>query len=147
MAATDEHPVTSTHSLTRRNVAERLGVSVSTVRRMEGQTLHPIRDDRGVWRFAEAEVRKLGRASEPHRAGGKATEDGDLAARVFTAFSNGFGLREIVIELRVHPSIVRELYTQWSTGLQAGERRRRDEVQRTDLAREERDWKRWQRGT
>jgi hypothetical protein len=42
--------------LTRGQVARRLGKSIATVRRMEGNELHPARDERGVLRFTAEEV-------------------------------------------------------------------------------------------
>src|SRR5262245_10175810 len=45
--------------LTRAAVAKRLGKSIATVRRLEGSELNPIRDSRGVVRFAEVEVAAL----------------------------------------------------------------------------------------
>src|SRR5262249_9275889 len=49
----------SATSLTRSQVASRLGVSVSTVRRFEGERLHPTVDDKGVRWFEEKEVAAL----------------------------------------------------------------------------------------
>jgi hypothetical protein len=45
--------------LTRAQVARRLGKSIATVRRLEGDQLHPRRDDAGVYRFDSAEVDRL----------------------------------------------------------------------------------------
>ena len=45
--------------LTRGQVAKRLGKSIATVRRMEGNELHPARDERGVLRFSAEEVERL----------------------------------------------------------------------------------------
>ena len=68
--------------LTRKEVAQRIGKSVSTVRRMEGDTLNPILADDGVHYFYEDEVEEArktilesGRAL-PH---GQAQEALDLA--------------------------------------------------------------------
>jgi hypothetical protein len=44
------------HTLTRAEVARRLGKSIATVRRLEYRVLHPARDERGVFRFDEADV-------------------------------------------------------------------------------------------
>jgi hypothetical protein len=38
-------------ALTRDDVAKRLDISISTVRRLEGTRLHPLIDDKGVRRF------------------------------------------------------------------------------------------------
>jgi hypothetical protein len=45
--------------LTRSKVAQRLGRSIATVRRLEGTALHPEKDGRGVHRFAPEEVEEL----------------------------------------------------------------------------------------
>ena len=45
--------------LTRPQLAERLGKSVATIRRIEGVLLHPHQDARGVYRFDAAEVDAL----------------------------------------------------------------------------------------
>jgi hypothetical protein len=45
--------------LTRSQVARRLGKSLATVRRLEGSSLHPRRDDNGVHWFDESEVQRL----------------------------------------------------------------------------------------
>jgi len=57
--------------LTRGQVAKRLGKSVATVRRLEGQALHPRRDARGVLRFDPDEVEAVaeGNAGESSRSG------------------------------------------------------------------------------
>lgn len=47
--------------LTRSQVARRIGRSIATVRKMEGQTLHPRVDARGVHRFDAAEVETVAR--------------------------------------------------------------------------------------
>jgi hypothetical protein len=53
-------------------------------------------------------------------------------------FRAGQELRNVVLELRQHPAVIRELYDEWRTSLSDGydERRR---------AREEREHERWMR--
>ena len=46
-------------ALTRDDVAKRLGVSISTVRRLEGARLHPLIDDKSVRRFKASDVERL----------------------------------------------------------------------------------------
>lgn len=46
-------------TMTRKQVARRLGKSVATVRRLEGHLLHPSRDSRGIHRFDPNEVESL----------------------------------------------------------------------------------------
>ncbi len=121
-------------SLTRDDVAKRLGVSVSTVRRLEGSRLHPVITDRGVRRFKPADVEQLAAvlAAEQNtprnaeKAALRAVElsKGELAALVFERLEQRHSLAEIVIALRVPPDDVRELYHTWLVGLWAGELQR-----------------------
>jgi len=132
--------------MTRRQVAERLGISTSSVRRLEGVRLHPTLDEDGVWRFDAAEL-----AAEPvHRrrparrapARGKRQQAGDVAARVFRMFEQRRSLRDIVVTARQPPELVRTLYREWLTGLADGERARAasdaHERQRRELIEDER---------
>lgn len=145
---TANHDTPANKLLTRRQAAERLGVSVTSVRRMEGQQLHPQQDDRGHWLFAAAEVAKLASALKPRRKrdGSRGArpqttaQDGVLAAQVFKAFHLGYDLRDIVMEYKVPPAVVRELFTEWSLSLKGGEQKRRAEQVRADEQRSERDW-------
>jgi len=119
-------PVQPRCTLTRSDVAARLGVSVSTVRRLEWDRLHPELDDRGVHRFDPAEVDAL--ALKPAVAAGRARRTstaGRIAAKVFRMFERGHDIAAIVIETRQPPTAVRQLYHEWSTSLQAGEWQRR----------------------
>ncbi len=114
--------------LTRGQVAERLGVSISTVRRYEGTQLHPTIDENDVRWFAQAEVTALAarianeRSDKPSRAVGSTASApkrsaGELAALVFERFEQRQSLAEIVIGLRVEPSTVHGLFDQWCVGL------------------------------
>jgi hypothetical protein len=51
-------------ALTRDDVAKRLNVSVSTVRRLEGTRLHPLIDDKSVRRFKASDVERLAKELE-----------------------------------------------------------------------------------
>lgn len=53
--------------LTRSQVAQRIGRSIATVRRMEGRSLHPRRSRRGTWIFDSDEVEAV--AEEVARSG------------------------------------------------------------------------------
>jgi DNA-binding transcriptional MerR regulator len=120
--------------LTRDDVAKRLGVSVSTVRRLEGSRLHPLITDKGVRRFKPGDVEQLAAvlAAEQNtprnaeKAAVRAVEltKGELAALVFERLEQRHSLAEIVIALRVPPDDVRELYHTWLVGLWAGELQR-----------------------
>ena len=52
-------PVLPWRIMTRQQVAQRLGKSVATVRRIEGVLLHPTVDSRGTHRFDDDEVEAL----------------------------------------------------------------------------------------
>jgi hypothetical protein len=67
---------------------------------------------------------------------------------VFELLRLGRDLRDIVITARVHPRVVRELYTEWLVSLRDGEQRRRDaasaaedERRRSRVEREDRAWR------
>jgi transposase len=51
-------------ALTRDDVAKRLDVSISTVRRLEGTRLHPLIDGKGVRRFKASDVERLAKEIE-----------------------------------------------------------------------------------
>lgn len=61
--------------LTRAQVAKRLGKSIATVRRLEGERLHPRRDAAGIHRFDAGEVARLASQLAIER-GGRATSAG-----------------------------------------------------------------------
>jgi hypothetical protein len=106
-------------TLTRANVAELLGVSTSTVRRLEGSTLHPVQSRSGVWWFDAEQVERL-RASETHRTrayGGRGKDPGRTAARVFEMFDAGCNLRQVVVRTKLEPHAVRELFREYNTPL------------------------------
>jgi hypothetical protein len=125
-------------SLGRAQVAERLGVTISTVRRLEWDRLHPTADERGVWRFDPAEVEALAATMPPKRPRpGAATPKGRertsvrrgrLAARVFGMFARRFPLPQIVALTNQPPEIIRALYHEWATSLEEGEWKRRSKV-------------------
>ncbi len=115
-------------TLTRAQVAARLGVSVSTIRRYEGDRLHPRVDEDDVRWFDDKEVAALAAslANEPRvrRRNAEASpgthpsrSPGEIAAEVFERLEQRQSLAEIVIGVRVEPSVVRELFEQWSLGL------------------------------
>jgi DNA-binding transcriptional MerR regulator len=123
-------------ALTRDDVAKRLRVSISTVRRLEGTRLHPSIDGNSVRRFKASDVERLAKELEaeqrsprnPQQAVVHAAEmsKGELAALVFEKLEQRHSLSEIVIALRVPPEDVRELYHTWLVGLWAGELQRKE---------------------
>ena len=121
--------------LTRKQVADRLGVSVSKVRTLEGKSLNPIKID-GVHYFERAEVDAA--ALTRGRKGAAHMTDGEVAAAVFRLIDGGKELREIVIELEQPPSVVRALYREWLDDFDAGQQRLRQAEQEAKQEREER---------
>jgi DNA-binding transcriptional MerR regulator len=124
-----------TAALTRDDVARRLGVSISTVRRLEGTRLHPAIDVKGIRRFKASDVERLAKELEAERSPRNAQQavvraaemsKGELAALVFERLEQRHSLSEIVIALRVPPEDVRELYHTWLVGLWAGELQRKE---------------------
>jgi hypothetical protein len=113
--------------LSRAQVADRIGMSVPTVRRYEGTLLHPHVDEQGVHWFDPREVTALAAsrannaiANNKLRNAKPATETrtrGELAAQVFERFEQRQSQAEIVIGLRVEPETVRELFDQYCRGL------------------------------
>lgn len=123
-------------ALTRDDVAKRLGVSISTVRRLEGSRLNPLIDEKSVRRFNASDVERVAKELEaeqrPPRNAQQAVvraaemPKGELAALVFEKLEQRHSLSEIVIALRVPPEDVRELYHTWLVGLWAGELQRKE---------------------
>lgn len=123
-------------ALTRDDVAKRLGVSISTVRRLEGTRLHPSIDDKSVRRFKASDVDRLAKELEAEQRSPRNAQQavvraaempkGELAALVFERLEQRHSLSEIVIALRVPPEDVRELYHTWLVGLWAGELQRKE---------------------
>jgi transcriptional regulator with XRE-family HTH domain len=118
-------------TLTRQQVAARLGVSVSSVRRLEFAELHPVRGPNGALLFDPAEVDRIPkrhprasalrrqRRGDAHRAVGRTS--GRVAARVFQMFAKNWPLAQIVIATKQPPEAIRSLYHEWVTPLQVHE--------------------------
>ncbi len=132
--------------LTRAQVATRLGVSISTVRRFEGTRLHPDVDDDEVHWFDPKEVAALAveLTNEPRTARRRnataavapARSRDEIAALVFERLEQRQSLAEIVIGVRLEPETVRALFEQWSLGLTEGQLQmtREPRLPRTDEA-------------
>jgi len=97
--------------MTRKQVADRLGVAETSVRRLEGAHLHPIRHGRLVF-FDQAEVEQY--AAEG--SGRRGHDSGDVAARAFELFREGKDFRDVVIELRQTPEKIRHLLREYALG-------------------------------
>jgi hypothetical protein len=91
--------------LTRTEAARELGVSVSTVRRLERSKLHPVTESDGSHAFDAEEVRALARARADSRA---PLSLGELTARACELFREGNGVVDVVVALRQTFDTVRE---------------------------------------
>jgi hypothetical protein len=87
--------------LTRSQGARRMGVSLATVRRMEGSELQPIVVD-GKHCFPIEDV-------DRHRR----VTDGDLAATAFQMFNDDKSQVDVVIALKEAPERIRKLFNDW----------------------------------
>lgn len=149
---------TQNGTLTRAEVCERLGVSLSTVRRWEGSRLHPRQGPGGVRLFDPAEVAALAAELANDAPGASASTrqaapgarrarpepppertPGELAALVFERLEQRQTLAEIVVGLRVPPALVRELHREWLVGLTEGELQRPEPLLPTDDQRRARE--------
>lgn len=125
-------------ALTRDDVAKRLGVSISNVRRLEGTRLHASIDDKSVRRFKASDVERLAKELQAEQRSPRNAQQavvraaemskGELAALVFEKLEQRHSLSEIVIALRVPPppEDVRDLYDTWLLGLWSGELQRNE---------------------
>ena len=131
-----QHPA---RTLSRSDVAARLQISVSSVRRLEFDKLNPMQDEHGVWRFDPAEVDAVAstnvrrRRRSPRRKGEEIdarvrAKDGRIAATVFRLFAKRMSLPQIVVATKTSPFVIRELYREWSTTLDDGEWERRSKL-------------------
>ncbi len=120
-------------------MAARLGISVSTVRRYEGDKLHPTVDEHDVRWFDENEVAALAaslanstgamRSASTSAAVARAPESrhpGEIAALVFERFEQRQSHAEIVIGLRLEPELVAQLFEQYCRGLTERQLRKRE---------------------
>lgn len=97
-------------TLTRGKAAEALGVSRTTLRRMEGTELHPRRGANGVRLFDATEVQEVVRRTRTRMLSPRAAEvDGEVAANVYAALEAGEDPVQVVIAQRVDPRIMVDL--------------------------------------
>ena len=109
--------------MTRAEVADSLGVSVATVRRIEGKTLHPRRASDGHWCFDPREVEavrpavaRAGKPAPPGKHAARGPADGELAAKLFPLFERGASFDAVVRETHASPTAVRALFHEWRLG-------------------------------
>lgn len=120
-AASSEGHVAQTASLAvpagkllkRADAARRLGVSTSSIRRMEGTDLQPIIGPDGVRYFAEEQVEAVYVRIRRTCNVQPSDDSGLVAARVFEHLNAGANPADIVKALRLEPHIVEQLVAQW----------------------------------
>jgi hypothetical protein len=98
--------------LRRTEAARLLGVSKSTLRRMEGTALTPVVGPKNVHLFQEEEVRAIVVTRRAHV--GAQTTSGDVAADAFALFDAGVDVVDAVKQLRVSPDVIEGLYERWA---------------------------------
>lgn len=98
--------------LRRTEAARLLGVSKSTLRRMEGTTLTPVVGPKNVHLFQEEELRAIVVTRRAHV--GMAANAGDVAADAFALFDAGVHVVEVVKQLRVASDLIEALYERWA---------------------------------
>jgi hypothetical protein len=112
--------------LTRAEVARRLRISQSTVRRLEPK-LQPVLDEKGWHRFDPRQVQAhLENAPRPERkrptrrsdraANAAAEDDGKHDARLFRLFEENCSHAAVVIETGLPSQVVRRAYLEWRSG-------------------------------
>src|SRR5882724_9074736 len=99
--------------LKRGDVARRLGLSQSTVRRMEGKTLQPSLGPRGTRYFVEEHVEAVLVRIRRTQLAEPPDSTGALAAQVFERFRCGLNAVDVVKELRIDPDWVETLAADW----------------------------------
>lgn len=110
-------PATSIAGMwTRGDVANVLRTSKRTVQRLEERgLLRAVVAADGTHWFAPADVRAIRDQKQQPRE----TPEGELAAAVFERFQNAKSLAAIVLELKIAPRVVKSLYLEWRTDLEA----------------------------
>lgn len=112
-AAQNPATLPSNGKLLRRTEAARLlGVSKSTLRRMEGTALRPVVGPKNVHLFQEEEVRAVVVTRRAHV--GVQGNCGDVAADAFALFDAGVDVVDVVKQLRVSPDVIEGLYERWA---------------------------------
>ena len=109
-AAYAEKPVAKKKKpLTRAGVAKVLGISISRVRALEqaGQLKPEVTPD-GVRIFKPKEILAFAKRRAPRRQ-----VDGEIAAKVFRMFKDGYPFADIVIETMQSPETVRKLHVEY----------------------------------
>lgn len=99
--------------LRRTEAARMLGVSKSTLRRMEGTSLTPVVGPKNVHLFQEEEVRSVV-VTRRARFDSSQPANGDIAADAFALFDVGVHVVDAVKQLRVAPDVLEKLHETWA---------------------------------
>lgn len=120
----------SDNDMTVGTAADLLGMSPSTVRRRDGELLHPERDPKGARRYKRTEVLALKRTLQVDDGAGRDEADGDLTAEVFGRFDAGVHPVDVCIELRLGHGLVESLHKAWARmrGLLVISRAKQEEI-------------------
>ena len=98
--------------LGRTETARLLGVSKSTLRRMEGERLAPVVGPKNVRLFQEEHVQALVVTRRSSTTDGRPS--GDVAADAFELFDGQVHPVDVVKQLRVAPDLVESVHRQWA---------------------------------
>jgi DNA-binding transcriptional MerR regulator len=98
--------------LRRTEAARLLGVSKSTLRRMEGEQLTPVLGPGNVRLFHEEQVQSV--IVTRHSRLGSQRSPGDVAADVFALFDSGTHPVDVVKQLRIEPELSEALHARWA---------------------------------
>lgn len=119
----DAHDAQSGNFLTRREVARRLGISLSSVRQLEARKeLHPMRRKIDAVRYKFVfRAREVEAVAELHkRVSARALPD-VRDQKVFLAFREGKTVVDVVIEMGLSSDVVAKLWKTYREGLSQGE--------------------------
>jgi len=89
-----------------------LGVSKSTLRRMEGAELQPTIGPHNIRMFHEEEIRAVVVTRRGRTDAG--SDVGELAAEAFELFDRGLGVVDAVKQLRAAPELIESLHLHWT---------------------------------
>lgn len=109
---TREPPVPSGNLLGRAAAARLLGVSKTTLRRMEGDLIEPVVGPKNERLFHQEQIQALvmTRRTSMHEA--QSTDD--VAADVFTLFDEQIHPVDVIKRMRLAPKVVESLHHQWT---------------------------------
>jgi hypothetical protein len=156
MSEGNDRPACPPGFLTRAEVARRLRISQSTVRRLEPK-LQPVLDEKGWHRFDPRQVQAhLESASPPERKRAtrrsdrapdpEADDDGRHDARLFRLFEANRSHSAVVIETGLPSQVVRRAYLEWRSGYREPPEEEAVDIREADAAREAAEWRAFEEG-